>query len=127
MLAIRNNSGFTLIEFVVAVLILMVGLLGLLQTVNTAISSNMVNQLRNEGVVVADQELGRQLAKGFQNASTSAANYLVTRKVLNGFRNYSVTRHNLPAFSNSKQVTLTVKWKYKNTLYSHDASAVISQ
>jgi len=57
MSALKNNNAFTLIEFVVSVLILTVGLLGLLQTINTAISNNMGNTLRNEATVVADEQL----------------------------------------------------------------------
>ena len=126
MSAIRNDNGFTLIEFMVAVLILMVGLLGLLQTVNMSISNNMVTQLRNEGVVAADQELGRQIAKGYDNVSTGHASYVLSRKVFNGYRNYSVVRDGAE-FSNSRQVKITVSWKYKNTPYSHDASSVITR
>lgn len=126
MSVIRSDSGFTLIEFLVAVFILMVGLLGLLQTVNVSISNNMVTQLRNEGVVVADQELGRQIAKGFDNASTAQTAYYLSRKIFNGYRNYSVARDGA-TFSNSKEIRITVSWKYKNTPYSHNASTVITK
>lgn len=126
MYVIKSDNGFTLIEFVIAVFILMVGLLGLLQTVNLAIETNMGNQLRTDAVMVADQELGRQLVKGFQNASTTSANYAVSRKFMNGFKNYSVARTG-SVFSNSKKVNVVVSWKYKNMVYSHEATAVISQ
>lgn len=51
----NNRSGFTLIEFCVAVLIMMVGLLGLLQAVNMATQHNLGNLLRNEAISVADE------------------------------------------------------------------------
>ena len=69
---LNDNSGFTLIEFLAAIVILMVGLLGLMQSANVAISTSRQNQLRNEASLVADQFLAGELAKGFQNVSTSA-------------------------------------------------------
>jgi type IV pilus assembly protein PilV len=125
MSAIKNDNGFTLIEFLIAVLILMVGLLGLLQTVNLAISTNKVNQLRNEAVIVADQEISRQVAKGFAGISTTTGTSVIRRPILTGFKNYSVLRSG-DAFSNSKVVRIEVRWTYKNTPYSHAASAAIS-
>jgi type IV pilus assembly protein PilV len=112
-----------------AVVILMVGLLGLLQTVNVALSSNMVNQLRNEAVAVADQELSRQIIKGYSLISTNSnqpAKYAVPHMVLGTYKNYSVTRSG-QEFSNSRKVDISVSWKYKNMVYTHEASAVVSQ
>jgi type IV pilus assembly protein PilV len=130
MFAIKNNEGFTLIEFMVAVVILMVGLLGLLQTVNMAISTNKVNQLRNEAVIAADQEITRQLQTGYDQIVTPPAGTkvvsVVSRPILNGFKNYSVFRSGTD-FSNSKQVIIQVTWNYKNVTYTHDASAIISK
>ncbi|MBI2353484.1 MAG: prepilin-type N-terminal cleavage/methylation domain-containing protein [Deltaproteobacteria bacterium] len=127
MYAIKNDGGFTLIEFLVAVIILMVGLLGLLQSVNLAISTNKVNLLRNEAVIVADQEISRQIAKGFDLMSTNAGTSVIRRPILNSFQNYSVIRTEVPRFSNSKMLKLEVRWSYKNVGYTHDASAVLSK
>ncbi len=135
-LALSDNRGFTLVEFLVAIVILTVGILGLLQTVNLSISHNMVNQLRLDGTIVADGELSRELAKGgssigFNAISTPTSPYVsrynVRRTVLNGFRNYSVTRTNSNITANTKQVTVQVAWRYKGNRYRHEASSLISR
>lgn len=127
MSVIKSDNGFTLIEFLVAVIILMVGLLGLLQSVNLAISTNRVNLLRNEAVIAADQEISRQIAKGFDLISTNAGTSIIRRPILNSFKNYSVFRTEVTPFSNSKMLKIQVRWSYKNVGYSHDASAVVSK
>lgn len=53
----NNQAGFTLIEFCVSVVIMMVGLLGLLQAVNMATIHNLDSLLRNEAVSLADTEM----------------------------------------------------------------------
>lgn len=121
-----SNKGFTLIEFLVAIVILTVGLLGLLQTVNYALSHNLQNQLRNEAVMVADAEMAKELSKGYDLVDITASNYVVTRQVLNAAKDYTVTRSG-SALQNSKKVDFVVTWQYKNTQYTHGASAVISK
>lgn len=121
-----NNKGFTLVEFLVAIVILMVGLLGLLQTVNVAINSNLQNQLRNEAVVVADRAMAHELAKGFDAVSTSTNNVNATRRVLNGFKNFSVSRTGT-AFQNSKEIRFEVSWRYKGARYTHNAGGLVSK
>ncbi len=53
----NNRSGFTLIEFCFAVLIMMVGLMGLLQTINMATLHNLGTVLRNEAISLADEQM----------------------------------------------------------------------
>jgi len=121
-----NNKGFTLIEFLVALVILTVGLLGLLQTVNYALSHNLQNQLRNEAVMVADAEMAKELSKGYDLVDITTSNYVVTRQVLKAAKDYTVTRSG-SALQNSKKVDFVITWQYKNAQYTHGASAVISK
>jgi len=121
-----NNEGFTLIEFLVAIVILMVGLLGLLQAVNVAVTSNMQNQLRNEALVVADRAMAYELAKGFDSVSTSAKNVNDQRRVLNALINYSVSRTGAE-FQNSKEVRFEVSWRHRGARYTHNAGGLVSK
>lgn len=114
----RNKSGFTLVEFLVSLVILMVGLLGLLQTINFALQYNMSTQLRNEAASVGDARMSMELAKPFDLISTVTSSKPVSRQILNGFKNYSVTRSG-QNMTNSKQVTVEVRWRYKNQSFTH--------
>lgn len=114
----RNSDGFTLIEFLVSIVILMVGLLGLLQTVNVALQYNMGSQMRNEAVSVGDSQMSLELAKPFDLISTGTSSRAVPRQILNGYKNYSVTRSGQD-MTYSKQVTIEVRWVYKNQRLTH--------
>lgn len=121
-----DNHGFTLIEFLVAVVIMMVGLLGLLQAVNVGLVQNLNSQLRSEGVSVADWHLAREMSKSFDLVSTTTGNRVDQRQMLNGFKQYSVIRTGVP-LSNSKQVNFTVSWRHKGARYFHEAASIISK
>lgn len=122
----RNDSGFTLIEVLIAIVILMVGLLGLMQTVNMAIHYNLNSQIRTEATMVADEQISIELAKPFDLVSTSTRNTFVRRPVLNGFRNFSVVRTGV-TLSNSKQVNFSVMWRQKGVRSIHETSSVVSK
>lgn len=110
----------------VAVIIMMVGLLGLLQAVNMGILQNMNSLLRTEGVATADWHLAREMSKSFDLVSTSTRLATDQRPVLNGFKQYSVVRTGV-TYSNSKQVNITVSWRNKGTRYIQESTSVISK
>lgn len=118
----RNREGFTLIEVLVSLVILMVVMMGILAALITALEQNMKNQLRNEGVSVADAEMRRELAKGFNNVSTTTSTWVRTRRVMTALKNYSVARTG-NTVSNTKTVTYTVSWHYKKAQYNHSISS----
>lgn len=126
-----NRRGFTLIEFLVSIVILMVGLLGLLQTINVALSENLKTQVRNEAVVVVDEEMAKELAKGYDGINlgenfSAFRNYTVSKKMMNTFKLYSVSKTG-DSLQNSKQVAITVSWKHKGQRYTHNATSVVTK
>lgn len=135
---LNNQSGFTMIEFCVAVVIMMVGLLGLLQAVNMATVHNMGNLLRNDAITLADERLVRAKTSvhdadsfaALQSDTVSASN-LLARGARAGFVNYSVVlnvadlRQNLTGETTSKEVTSRITWRYKGNKLSHTVSSVV--
>lgn len=140
----NNQHGFTLIEVLVALVILMVGLLGLLQSINLAMDKSMETVYRNEASVVAN-ELIQSVGvageyKDITNTGASPAWRLVKRYPRGIFKNYSVqtvisqlTTAPLDvdgttklANTDSKQIDVNVHWTVKGRRYSHSASTIIS-
>lgn len=130
----KNSQGFTLIEFLVSIVILMVGLLGLLQAVNLALHHNLTTQFRNEAVTVADEFLSRETAKSFDLISTATSSpsaplglFTTKRKVSTAFKSYSVERRGTDISSFSKQVNINVIWRHKGSRYLHESTAIVSK
>lgn len=130
-----NKAGFTLIEFCVAVLIMMVGLLGLLQAVNLATEHNLGSLLRNEAVSLADEQMVATKILAFTDLQPATS--YINRKTRAGFSNYSVVRTTQVSRSTahpitgvitvtSQEVSVRVSWRYKGSKLSHTISTLIA-
>lgn len=125
--AICNKRGFTLVEFLVAIVILMVGLLGLLQTVNYAIAHNMTNQLRQTAIQVADERMQLEKAEGFNNILAGTVNETVQRVVNGAQYTYTVDVTNTQTTTQTISIDVQVRWNYKGQAYQHAVASLISQ
>lgn len=123
---INKSDGFSLVEFLVAIVILMVGLLGLLQVINVAVDQNLGNVFRNEAVMVVDEMMMKKREKSFASLSTGTKNSTVNRSVRGIDKLYSVTEQVDAITSNSKQISIDARWTKKGASYNHSATSVVS-
>ena len=123
---LRNNSGFTLVELLAAMVIMLVGLLGLLQSLNIAMEYNLKNQMRNEVVRVAQDSMNYMRSRPFDFVFTPTTS--VTSSLRNINRTYSVKRTVLfTGTSSSRKYQVDVRWKYKNVSTTHSVMSVRSR
>lgn len=118
----KKSRGFTLIEVLISMIILVVLLLGLLGAMAKAIDLNTRNYLRDEAVKIAQEKLEEYRNIGFDNVVSGNSTLSVP------FRNNSYT-FNLNSivddFSDLKKITLTVNWSYKGRNYSYSLYTVL--
>ncbi len=123
-----NNGAFTLLEVLVAILILTVGLLGMLQSINLAIETNMRNELRNQGVEVIEDLLSQKKTLTFENiTATGEKSLLIPRSVRRGFINYSISMKIDTISDNAKRINFGARWIHKRVKYEHVVSSIVSR
>jgi len=114
-----------------AMLITIVGLLGLLQAVNVAIEHNLKNQLRDEAVLIAEQQMGVLKAAPFDQLPVSPKT--VDSRLRAGFKNFYTVSWTTTPWSAPQQpaqamlIQVTVNWAYKGIGYSHQVTSLRSQ
>jgi type IV pilus assembly protein PilV len=121
-----NNRGFTLIEVVVAILIMMVGLLGLLASINLAMDVNLRDYMRDEAVRVGEKAMNTTKNSGYASIATGTTTQTISEHVRGIAKNYSVTT-TVTQLPNSRQISIVVAWTYKGQTYFHGVDSVVAQ
>jgi type IV pilus assembly protein PilV len=117
----------------VAMLITVVGLLGLLQAVNLAMEHNLRNQLRDEAIFIGEDWMGSLKVRAFDQISgVSSAGFSdrqVRSKLRGGNVMFTVSRpcSSIPTNPVSAQLIVHVEWDYKGVTYEHEVRSVRTQ
>lgn len=121
-----NKRAFTLVEVLVAMLILMVGLLGLLQVINLAIRTNLQNEVRDRAVSIAEDRLAREKSLPFDNITSTGEKIInVPSKIRSAPVNYTVTLR-VDNIGNSKKIDIGVRWQHRGDNYEHVVSSLVT-
>jgi prepilin-type N-terminal cleavage/methylation domain-containing protein len=127
--AMRDNQGFTLVEIMVSLVVLMVMFLGMMQTVLVGIDSNMVNVMREEAVLIAEQEMNRARDADFPTLGNGG------NTINRSFRRmdqgsgtgipFTWARTVTPIDANNVQIQVQVTWPWKNQLFNHTIQTIV--
>jgi type IV pilus assembly protein PilV len=121
----RNKKGFTLVEVMIALVVVLLVFLALMQTALVGIDSNMINILRDEAVSIAEMRMNEARNQPFDSLVTTPP-----ETVSRNFRNitnfsYTVTRTVTDLNADNKQVNITVTWEWKGNPYTHSITSIL--
>lgn len=112
-----NNKGFTLVEVLVAMVIIIVVLLGLVHATLLSIDYNLKNLLRDEAVRLAEQRIDELKNISFPSLVSGGPNCQnISRNFRNIQRQYTVCDiiDDLDPSGNRKTIQVIVGWNHKN-------------
>ncbi len=130
----------TLIEIMIALVILLISSLALMQTASLGISMNVQNALRDEAVNIAEMRMNELRSTPFTPIPPAVTNDLsetvpggvIEAGIPRNFRGFSITYiptrivTDINASSQqSKQISVSVKWSYRNKDYRHEITTLL--
>lgn len=133
---ILNRSGFTLIEVMIAFVIILIVMLGLLNLTGQVVTVSVKNTVRDEAIKVAEEVMAQVKALPYDDISTMTYNQLRKKidpnssasNITRNFRNFSMTytpEISVTTYSDAKVINVTVTWSYRGDNYSHKISSLI--
>jgi type II secretory pathway pseudopilin PulG len=123
--AFRNETGTSLVEILVAMVLTAIVFGGLLQSSLLVANKNVENLLRDEAVSVAEEGMDAARNMSFTTLVTGAS-VTITRdfRGVAGFP-FNTQRTVTPLGADNKQVDITVTWNRKGKNYRHNISTVV--
>jgi len=129
--AVSDKRGFTLIEVLIAIFLLVIGLLGLLSLTTTVVKGNASSKMTTLATTLAKDKLEDIKNQNYSNIVTSTdyatSNGTVSASSSGAFytRNCTVTSDS-PA-ANMKSINVQVTWSWSGTSHNVSASTIISR
>lgn len=137
--ASNNKRGFTLIELMIAMLIIMISMLALLTSIVTSMAANTGNEIRNTAIKVTNETAEALLALPIDDAELSTGTPHTntfstgpTGQQVKGFPNptqrvrafdvtYTITWNVTAPSANLKQVSISVAYSHKNKDFTNSS------
>ncbi len=123
---VRDKTGLTLVEVLIALVVVLVVFLALMQTALVSIDSNMRGVLRDEAVGIAEDRMNGARNQPFDSLAAGISSETVLRKIRNitNFP-YALTRTVTDLNTDNKQVDIRVQWTWKGETYTHSISTIL--
>lgn len=131
----KDIKGVTLIEVMIALVVLLIVFLGLLQASILGIENNLRNQMRDEAVNIAAERVNEARSMVFNDLASDPAGALVLascpdnpyiqidRNIRNITASYGTRRtvEDLEAAApiNTKRITILVRWQQRNECFTY--------
>ncbi len=127
----RNDRGVSLVELLISMVLLAIVSVALIQSAIVAMNTNVMNELRDEAVRVAEARMNDLrntpfAASDMQVTSPSGVTESPLARTVRGVTcQFTINRKISQVDSNNRQVTVTVTWNYRNVPYQHGVSTIL--
>ena len=124
----QNSKGMSLIEVMIAIVLLMIVSMALMQTSLVGYQTNIQNALREEATRVADEEMSKQRDTAYTALVAGTGTAVVARNFRGFAVDFTITTTITDISTvNSKQITVGISWPYRGKTYYHSITTIVGQ
>jgi len=119
------NKGFTILETMVAILILTIGVIAVLQVFPLCLSVQKSNEMENQAIFLAQERIEQEMFKTYENIQIGT---IIEDPISPPYERFSretnITLENTGPFSGLKKIEIIVRWRSVLGLKQGDISIV---
>ena len=120
-----KNSGFTLVEVLVAITFLTISMLAVLHALGMSVEHNMKNIIMDEAVRISEQKMNELRNVPFASL-TSSSQTPISRTFRNVTISYNINWIVQNFSADSRAIQVLVQWKWKKIDHQHSATSIVS-
>lgn len=119
----KNEKGFTLVEVLVALLVLTVGMLAIFEGLVMYMTMNLNNLCRDEAVKIAEEKINYLRSIG---SSPGSGSEIIRRRIRDFNRNFLVNWDSNAISKTSYTIRVSVSWNISGKEYTHSALSILT-
>ncbi len=127
--AVKSNKAFTLIEMLVAMIIIGISIMGLMEISVVVMNNNLKNEIRNKAVETLSNHVSSITGMGYDGIQDVNGKVSCDNETIRNFKEQFTIVDNISTDSSaeSKNITSTISWMYKGQSYDYTINAVVSK
>jgi prepilin-type N-terminal cleavage/methylation domain-containing protein len=124
----KKDKGFSLVEVMVAILVLFISMMACLHALGLAVAHNMDNAMMEEAVRIEEETMNELRNSAFSSLVDGETEVNVARTVGRISRTFTVeTTTQSLSVTGSRAIQIVVSWNLSGRTHYHSATSVISQ
>jgi type IV pilus assembly protein PilV len=127
-IVLSNRKGMTLIEVMMALLILAIVSLALMQTALLGMKENLRNAIRDEAVNLADQKMNELRNTASTDVTPGTYDYPPMERKFRASSVWFTPQRNVTQVGsdiNTKQITMSIGWTFSGQTYTHSVTTIV--
>lgn len=126
--SVKSNRGFSLLELMVALVIIGVSIVSLMQLSITVLNNNLRIDVRNKAIEILSNHVYDLVSKPFDKISVGNDNF-TRESIIRSFKEKYTIFDNItfqPA-GNLKIVDSKIEWRFRGNTYSYKITTVVAK
>ncbi len=125
MVNVKSNRAFTLIEMLVAIVIIGISIMGLMEMSIVVMNNNLRNEIRNKAVETLSNHVNNLTTNSYDNITTGTITDI--EKIRNFDEQFTISDNVTTDSSGSKNIQSTINWTYRGINYSYTIDTVVNK